>query len=154
MAEAESADKELLAYILQKNTVDPQWFVNSSSYDFPNSYYGKSSSFPRDAGDALVSIAKEYVTAQTICIGSIPFLVGTGYAFVNAPNHFTAALFLATFTTFIVSREVAVYKSGQVGTLKGVAEGVSISTQKTIVLLYLSVFLRNSVILAATTLVL
>lgn len=130
LEQATEEEKKLLAYLLRRNPVDPSWFSTTTLPDFPESYYGKTESYPRDAGDALVSIAKEYVTAQTICVGSIPFLIGTGYAVVKAPSHFTALLFLGTFTTFIVSREVAVYKSGQVGSLKGVAENVSVSTQK------------------------
>lgn len=129
LQQAAEGDKELLAYLLRKNPVDPSWFTTATP-DFPASYYGKKQSFPGDAGDALVGIAKEYVTAQTICVGSIPFLIGSGYALIKAPSHFTALLFLGTFTTFIVSREVALYKSGKVGSLKGVAENVSISTQK------------------------
>jgi uncharacterized protein (TIGR02145 family) len=123
------ADKLQLAYILQKNTINPDWFSAPSEY--PESYYNKSTVFALDAGEKLVSTAKEFVTAETVCLASIPALVGTGRLFIAAPNFVTGAIFVATFTVFIVSREVAIYKAKQVGSLKGVAEAVSDLSNKT-----------------------
>jgi len=123
------ADKLQLAYILQKNTINPDWFSASSEY--PENYYNKSNVFALDAGEKLVSTAKEFVTAETVCLASIPALVGTGRLFIAAPNFVTGAIFVATFTVFIVSREVAINKAKQVGSLKGVAEAVSDLSNKT-----------------------
>lgn len=123
------ADKLQLAYILQKNIINPDWFSVPSEY--PESYYNKSAVFALDAGEKLVTTAKEFVTAETVCLASIPALVGTGRLFIAAPNFVTGAIFVATFTVFIVSREVAIYKAKQVGSLKGVAEAVSDLSNKT-----------------------
>jgi hypothetical protein len=116
-------DKMLLAYMMKKNTVNPEWFTAPSEY--PDSYYSKSNVFALDAGEKLVTTAKVFVTAQTVCLASIPAMVGTGTLFLSAPNFVTGALFIATFTVFIVSREVAIQKAEEVGRLKGVAEAVS-----------------------------
>ncbi|PXY45355.1 hypothetical protein [Flavobacterium hydrophilum] len=123
------ADKLQLAYILQKNTINPDWFSAPSEY--PENYYNKSTIFALDAGEKLVTTAKEFVTAETVCLASIPALVGTGRLFIAAPNFVTGAIFVATFTVFIVSREVAINKAKQVGNLKGVAEAVSDLSNKT-----------------------
>jgi hypothetical protein len=123
-------DKMLLAYILKKNTVNPEWFTASSEY--PDSYYSRASVLNLDAGEKLVASAKEFVTAQTVCLASIPALVGTGTFFLSAPNFVTGAVFVATFTVFIVSREVAIRKAQDVGSLKAVAEAISnVSYNKT-----------------------
>lgn len=116
------AEKELLAYVLQRNMPDP------SQYSFttlPPGYFAKPGDLKSDVGDKLVAIAKEYVTAQTVCIGSIPFLIATGVAFIAAPNPFSGLVFLGVFTTFVISREVAVRRAQEVGHLKGVAEEVT-----------------------------
>lgn len=123
------ADKLLLAYVVQKNPINPDWFNTSSKY--PDNYYNKSNAVTVDAGEKLVTTAKEFVTAQTICLASIPALVGTGTLFLSAPNFVTGAVFVATFTVFVVSREVAIQKAKDVGSLKGVAEAVAdVSYQK------------------------
>ena len=122
-------DKLLLAYIVQKNNLNPDWFNTSSKY--PENYYSKSNFFVPDAGEKLVTTAKEFITAQNICLASIPALVGTGTLFLSAPNFVTGGIFIATFTVFVVSREVAIQKAKEVGSLKGVAEAVSdVSYQK------------------------
>ncbi|HEY1112163.1 MAG TPA: hypothetical protein VGE66_01320 [Chitinophagaceae bacterium] len=121
MAQLAAGDKPLLAYILQKNMPNP------AAYSFSPleaSYYARMSGQQGDVGDKLVAIAKEYVTAQTVCVASIPFMLGTGYFFVKAPNPWTGLAFLASFTTFVISREVAIKRAQEVGRLKGVADAI------------------------------
>lgn len=111
-------DKELLAYVLQRNMLVP------AQYNFEQLPPG---SYARilDTGDKLVAIAKTYVTIQGICLASIPFMVTSGYAFLAAPNPISGLIFLGFYTTFIVTREVAVRRAEEVGRLKGVAEEIT-----------------------------
>ncbi|MGK2860596.1 MAG: hypothetical protein ACSLE0_01570, partial [Chitinophagaceae bacterium] len=115
-------DKELLAYVLQRNMPDPSQY---SFTELPAGYYARPGGIQTDVGDKLVAIAKNYVTAKVICLGSIPFLVGSGYAFILAPNPISGLVFLGVFTTFVISREVAIRRAQEVGRLKGVAEAVT-----------------------------
>ncbi len=115
-------DKELLAYVLQRNMPHPSQY---SFTELPAGYYARPGGIQTDVGDKLVAIAKNYVTAKVICLGSIPFLVGSGYAFILAPNPISGLIFLGVFTTFIISREVAIRRAQEVGRLKGVAEAVT-----------------------------
>jgi len=115
-----TADKDLLAYILQRNMPVPNQYSFS---EFPVGYFGRPTG--SDVGNLLVAKAKLYVTAQVVCLGSIPFLVGSGYAFVAAPNPLSGAIFLGVFTTFVISREVAVRYAEETGRLRGVADAIS-----------------------------
>ena len=117
-----ASDKELLAYVLQRNMLDPEQY---SFTELPAGYYAKPGDLKGDVGDKLVAIAKNYVTAKVVCLSSIPFLLGTGVAFFVAPNPVSALIFLGVFTTFVVSREVAIRRAEEVGHLKGVAEAVT-----------------------------
>jgi hypothetical protein len=117
-----ASDKELLAYVLKRNMPDPSQY---SFEELPAGYFAKPGDLKGDVGDKLVAIAKNYVTAELICLSTIPFLLPTGIAFVAAPNPISALVFLGVFTTFIVSREVAIRRAEEVGSLKGVAEAVT-----------------------------
>ncbi len=68
-------DKELLAYVLQRNMPDPSQY---SFTELPAGYYARPGGIQTDVGDKLVAIAKNYVTAKLVCLASIPFLVGSG----------------------------------------------------------------------------
>lgn len=117
-----AADKQLLAYVLQKNMPNP------AAYTFTPleaSNYARLSGVQGDAGDRLVGLAKEYVTFQVFTIASIPFMLITGKALFAAPSFVTGAAFLATFTTFIISREAAIRRAKEIGRLKGVAEAIT-----------------------------
>lgn len=140
-SQATEKEKELMAYVLQKNAVNPEWFNKTS---LPDSYFNKTA-LNSDAGEELVRAAKEYVAAQSVCVISIPFVAATGWAFVKFPNFGTGGLFLAAFTTFIVSREAAIYKSGEVATLKGVAEAISNLTSKEAAVLELTKNVENNI---------
>lgn len=121
-------DKIQLAYILQKNMLNPELFNAESD---PSTSFNKSNKSFTDVGDKLVANAKVFVTVQNVCVGSIPFLIGTGVAFVNAPNFVTAVAFTGVFSVFIVSREVAIIKAKEVGDLPGIPEAIfDVSTQK------------------------
>lgn len=113
-----ASDKELLGYVLQRNMLDPTQY---SFEQLPAGYFARTS----DTGDRLVAIAKTYVTVQSICLGTIPLLVTSGYAFVSFPNPISGLIFLGLFTTFIVTREVAIRRAEEVGRLKGVAEEIT-----------------------------
>jgi hypothetical protein len=115
-------EKELLAYVLQRNLPEPAQYGFEA---FPNGYFAKAAAINSNVGDQLVAIAKNCVTAQTVCLGSIPFLIGSGVAFIAAPNPISAVVFLGVFTTFVISREVAIRRAEEVGRLKGVAEAVT-----------------------------
>lgn len=117
-----AGDKELLAHVLQRNIPDPSQL---SFANLPAKYYAKPGGLHSDVGDYLVAIAKNYVTAHTICVASIPFLIGQTYLFLMAPNPISALVFLGLFTTFVISREVAIHRAEEVGRLKGVAEAVT-----------------------------
>jgi len=123
-------DKELLAYVLQKQKISPEWFKVSN--DLPANYYNKISATASDTGDKLVSIAKTFVTYQVLAVGSIPFVIGSGGLFTIAPNPFTAVFFLVSFSSYVVSKEAARRRAMDVGSLKGVAEELTnFSAQKT-----------------------
>lgn len=135
-------DKELLAYVLQKQEISADWF--NFPNDVPASYFAKTNGVQNDVGDKLVTYAKTYITAQVVCVKAIPATLGTGAVFLIAPNPITAGLFLISFTTFIVSREVAERNAVAVGSLKGVAEAVTdFSFQKTAALELVNNFEKN-----------
>lgn len=113
-----ASDKELLAYVLQRNMLDPTQY---SFEQLPPGYFARTP----DTGDKLVAIAKTYVTVQTICLATIPLLITSGYAFISLPNPISGLIFLGLFTTFIVTREVAIRRAEEVGRLKGVAEEIT-----------------------------
>lgn len=115
-SQATAKDKELLAYLLQRQPVEPEWFALLTNH----SVNGKMSSVTSDARDKLVAVAKVYVTMQTVCVASIPFTLGTGYAFYHAPGFITGGLFLASFSTFVISREAAIKYADRVAKLEGV----------------------------------
>ena len=125
MASLSAADKELLAYVLERNMPDPS---QSSFTALPPGYFGKMEGVQSDVGDKLVAAAKVYVTVQTVCISTIPPLVVSGIAFLLAPNPISALIFLGLFTTFVISRESAIRRGQEVGKLKGVAEAITGST--------------------------
>ncbi|HAT81577.1 MAG TPA: hypothetical protein DCS17_09505, partial [Flavobacterium sp.] len=135
-------DKELLAYVLQKQEISSDWF--NFPNDVPASYFAKTKGVQNDVGDKLVTYAKMYITAQVVCVKSIPATLGTGTIFLIAPNPITAGLFIISFTTFIVSKEVAERNAMAVGSLKGVAEAVTdFSFQKTAALELVNNFEKN-----------
>lgn len=122
-------EKIQLAYILQKNILNPELF-NTETDAFGS--FNKSNKSFTDVGDKLVANAKVFVTVQNVCVGSIPLLIGTGVALVNAPSFITAIAFTGVFSVFIVSREVAIIKAKEVGDLPGIPEAIfDVSTQKT-----------------------
>lgn len=121
MSNLSATDKELLAYVLQRNMPDPSQY---SFEELPAGYFAKPGDVKGDVGDKLVAMAKAYVTVQSVCIGTIPFLIASGVSFVIAPNPVSALVFLGVFTTFIISRESAIRRAQEVGRLKGVAEAV------------------------------
>jgi hypothetical protein len=116
-----AADREVLAYVLERNMPDPS---QSSFTALPPGYFGKMEGQQSDVGDKLVALAKSYVTAQTVCLASIPFLLPSAWAFLAAPNPLTGLTFLAVFTTFVISRETAIRRAKEVGRLRGVAEAI------------------------------
>ena len=122
MALLSAADKELLAYVLERNMPDPS---QSSFTSLPPGYYGKIDGIQSDVGDRLVAAAKAYVTVQTVCIATIPPLVVSGLAFFLAPNPVSGLIFLGLFTTFVISRESAIRRAQEVGKLNGVAEAIT-----------------------------
>jgi hypothetical protein len=135
-------EKELLAYVLQKQEISADWF--NFPNDVPASYFAKTNGVQNDVGDKLVTYAKTYITAQVVCVKAIPATLGTGAVFLIAPNPITAGFFLISFTTFIVSREVAERNAVAVGSLKGVAEAVTdFSFQKTAALELVNNFEKN-----------
>lgn len=135
-------DKELLAYALQKQQISTDWF--NFPNDIPASYFAKKNGVQNDVGDKLVTYAKTYITAQVVCVKSIPATLATGTVFLIAPNPITAGLFLISFTTFIVSKEVAERNGVAVGSLKGVAEAVTdFSFQKIAALELINNFEKN-----------
>ena len=125
MAKLSVADRELLAYVLQRNMSDPTTY---SFTELPADYFAKPGGLHSDVGEKLVALAQSYVTAHAICVASIPFLLGQTYLFLMAPNPLSAAIFLGLFTTFVISREVAIRRAGEVGKMKGVAEALTEST--------------------------
>lgn len=135
-------DKELLAYALQKQQISTDWF--NFPNDIPASYFAKLNGVQNDVGDKLVTYAKTYITAQVVCVKSIPATIATGTVFLIAPNPITAGLFLISFTTFIVSKEAAERNGVAVGSLKGVAEAVTdFSFQKIAALELINNFEKN-----------
>ena len=116
-----AADKELLAYVLKRNTLDPSLF---SFTQLPPGLFAKTA----DAGERLVTMAKNFVTVEVICLASIPPLILSGVAFVFAPNPLSALIFLGIYTTFIVTREVAIRKAEEVGRLEEVAQEITGTT--------------------------
>lgn len=125
MASLSSTDKELLAYVLERNMPDP---AQSSFTPLPAGYFGKGNGLQSDVGDRLVAAAKVYVTVQTVCISTIPPLLVSGIAFLIAPNPISGLIFLGLFTTFVISRESAIRRGQEVGRLNGVAEAITSST--------------------------
>lgn len=125
MASLSAADKELLAYVLERNMPDP---AQSSFKPLPAGYYGKVEGVQSDVGDRLIAAAKVHVTVQTVCIATIPPLLVSGIAFLLAPNPVSGLIFLGLFTTFVISRESAIRRAQEVGKLNGVAEAITGST--------------------------
>ncbi|WP_205573310.1 Ig-like domain-containing protein [Flavisolibacter nicotianae] len=119
LAKLSASEKELLSYVLQKNKPDPVAFSQDL---LAPSFYAKQSDVKGDVGDRLVAIAKTYVTVQGVCLSTIPIMVASGVAVLAAPNPFAAAVFIGSFTTFVISREHAIRRAQEVGRLKGVAE--------------------------------
>lgn len=125
VASLAAADKELLAYVLERNMPDP---TQSSFTPLPAGYYGRVEGIQSDVADKLVAAAKVHVTVQTVCIATIPPLLVSGIAFLVAPNPVSALIFLGLFTTFVISRESAIRRAQEVGKLNGVAEAITGST--------------------------
>lgn len=122
-------EKKLLAYLLQKNSINPEWF--NTTKPFPDSYYSRLSNTNNDIGDALVEEALNFVTAQSICVASIGFTTVSAGLFYKWPNFYTAAATTASLSAFIISREIAIKKGVEVATLKGFANAISdVFTQK------------------------
>lgn len=128
-SKSSAEDKKLLAYMLQKNNINPEWF--SSTKPFPDSYYNKLNNSSTDIGDALVTEAKVFATINVICVGSIAATVTTAGLFAKWPNGITASAFVASFSTFIITRDLLIKKGLEVASLKGFAESISdVFTQK------------------------
>lgn len=130
-SKSSAEEKKLLAYILQKNSPNPEWFNTTRPFD--DSYYNKSNASAFEIGEALIVAAKEFTIAHTFCAASIGFTTLSVTAFYKWPNHYTAAAMAVGIAAFIISREVAIIKAGEVGLLKGFADAISSTstTQKT-----------------------
>ena len=129
-SKSSTEDKKLLAYMLQKNNINPEWFNNTKP--FPDSYYNKLNNSSTDVGDAIVKDAKEFAITHIICAGSIGATALTGRVFLKLKNPYTALAFIGSLTTFLVSKEVLIIKGVKIATLKGIAELINdVSTQKT-----------------------
>lgn len=123
MSRLSPADKNLLAYVLQKNSIDPAAFSFTAMP--AGSFTARVSGIQSDVGDKLVATAKEYVTCVVACVASVPVLLTSAGVFLIAPNPVTGIIFLGVLTTFVVTREAANRKAQEVGRLKGVAEAIT-----------------------------
>lgn len=119
MSRLSPSDKQMLAYVLQKNAIDP------TAFSFTEMPAGSFARINGDVGDQLVATAKEYVTYVVSYAATVPALLTSGGVFLLAPNPVTAVVFLGVFTTFVITREAATRKANEVGRLKGVAEAVT-----------------------------
>ena len=68
--QASEKDKELLAYLLQRQTIDPDWFTSET--DLPFSYYVKGTNELNITDSNLLALAKAYFTAHNFTVSSIP----------------------------------------------------------------------------------
>ena len=124
-----AADKQLLAYTLRKHMPDP---AASSFTPLDAANYARLAGAQGDVGDQLVALAKTYVTAQVVCVASIPVTALSLRVFLKAPNALTGSIFLVAFTTYIISREVSIRRAGETARMKGVVEFITgASAQKT-----------------------
>lgn len=129
-SKSSAEDKKLLAYMLQKNNINPEWF--NSTKPFPDSYYSKLNNSTTDIGDALVTEAKVFASINVICVSSIAATVATAGIFAKWTNGYTALAFVASFSTYLITRDLLIKKGLEVASLKGFAESISdVFTQKT-----------------------
>ncbi|MEZ5106155.1 MAG: FISUMP domain-containing protein [Draconibacterium sp.] len=112
-------DKEMLAYILQKNMPDPSWFTQIVD---PDTYSFEKSASLSGPDDKLIAIAKDFVTSKTIFISSAIATVVSLILVNGAPHLISAALLLVSVTTCIIAGERVLMRARQVGDLRGIAE--------------------------------
>lgn len=117
-----SAEKEIAAYVLQRNMPDPS---SMSFTALPAGAYGGRLSNLVNLGDELVEQAKAFVFAVVGADAAAWGVLVSGTAFLIAPNPLTAVVFLGVFTTYIVLREHAARKGEQVARLNGIPEALT-----------------------------
>lgn len=114
-------EKSQFAYFIRQNKID---FTSLTSSALPAIYYNTSTDNFRDPGEELIKVSQEFVARKIIAIGTIPVLLGTSALLVLSPNPLTAALFSASFLSYVIAREAAIKKAGEVGKLNGVVESI------------------------------
>lgn len=120
MEKLSESDKEMLAYVLQKNMLKPTLSLAPTSL----AHTTKSAALQEDAGEKLVALAKSFVTAELICLAHIPILAASILALSPPTTVLGSIVFISIFTSFIISREVAIMRGEQVGEMQGLADAI------------------------------
>lgn len=117
-----AAEKEIVAYVLQRNMPDPSKMSFSA---LPAGAYGGRLTGIQDLGDELVEQAKAFVFAVVGADAAAWGVLISGAAFLIAPNHYTLILFVGVLITYYLLRENAIRKGEQVGRLNGIGEALT-----------------------------
>jgi hypothetical protein len=115
------AEKEILAYHVRGRTADPSQFSFTPK---PTGYYGQPELL-QDIGDELIQQAKSYVFATNAAVASVWATVFFGGALLKWPSPYTAILFAASLSSYIIMRELAARRGAEVGRLNGIPEAIS-----------------------------
>ncbi|MEJ8841904.1 hypothetical protein WG954_05865 [Lacibacter sp. H375] len=114
-------DKLLLAYILKKIMPQPSDF--SFTLRQSNNILAKEQGLI-DAGEKLVSLANKFVILKIACVVQIPFILGSLYSLITAPNPISAIILAGSIITFIILREAVIRQAERVGELPGILESI------------------------------
>lgn len=116
-----AAEREIMAYHVRARMPDPSLFSFTPK---PAGYYGRPEGM-EDIGDELILKAKSYVFAVVGAVASGWGLTVATTALIYSPNPYTAGIFLAVFTTYLVMKELAARRAAEVGRLNGIPEAIA-----------------------------